>query len=288
MHGFRVASIYRPDTGAVVQLNNLVHDSTQYEKVPIEGSRSEDAHGNAFEGGSNHLFKIRALGATERDTLQVWYDAGVKVRCVALAAAPDGPNVQWYEDVRMQSFKPVTIGGKAEGRSDAFDVVLHSDNPRASIYRQVNLVGHLGWADADANGVADGYVAGGTDAVGLSFASGEQRITQASGVRNVVATIELPIAGVTVTGSVLATALHASATENLNVSAYSFAASSLGGTDAALVASPARSSQAQATPAGTYTIGFAVLRVSGGSGSSMAAVKDAALRADASTVYTPY
>lgn len=289
MHGFRVAALYRPDTGAVVQLNNLVADGCSYEAKPLEGSRAETAQGNAYDGGQTRELRLRSLGTAERETLQAWYDAGVPVRCVALAAVPGGFNVQWYESVRMQSFKAITIGGKAEGRADAFDVVLYTDNPRAAVYRQANLVAHLGWADANADGVADGYTFTGGTAGAATFTGGQQQIYQSSGDRALTVDLELPISGIVLTASVLAAFVHnGGATTTGSVDARSFAGTSLGATTAALVQNVRTSAVLASTPAGTYTVRLTALRVQGGSSAATSSAQQVALRADSSAAYLPY
>lgn len=279
-HGFRVAAIYRPDTGATVQLNHLDAEGCTFEELPFDGAPA-DVYGGAYDGGRSRRLSLRFLGAAEYETLRQWRLSGVPVRAVVLASEAGGFNVQWYESTLIEKVVPTEIGGRSQGRA-AYDVALYSDHPRAAVYRSQNLLAFLGWADANANGIADGYAAtGGTP----TFVSGEQRIAGSTGVVGFEGEIVLPFSGVALTHAQTFVSLHASAGYHLlALTPYSFAGASLASNEQT-VSATGRRSQAATLPAGTYAVRVAT-RAGTLSGAGTFAVKDLSLRADASATYT--
>gem|GEM_PF-2248539 len=286
MQGFRIVSFYRPDTGQVVQIENVVAGETKYDFAPHEDG-AKDPHGGTYFGGGVHTFVCRFTGTAAGQALMNWYQQGVPVRCVAIAAHPNGRNLQWYQTTLMTHARPVEVVGEAKGRADVYEVKMVTDSPRAKVYSNVNLLAYLGWQDTDpANGVMDGYTLTGT-AVSTT-PGGTQRVAVSSSTVTVSATLELPVAGLAVMASGVATDIHGTALSEVGVAVQTFAGVAMASSFSEYEFTGEAFSANATVPVGGYKVVVTALKISGGTTYLVSAVKDITLRTDGKDIYTPY
>lgn len=283
MQGFRVVSIYRPDTGAVVQLNSVIQEATSYTRESV-GDGPLSPHLGRYEGGARHAFTCRFLGHAEGQQLMAWFEQGVPVQAVAIAAAQGGRNLQWYESVRLDACRPVDLGGFAKGRGDAYEVRMVADHPRAKVYSNTNLLAYIGWQDSNSDGVADGYnLAGAPTASWVSVgAAWGQKLTRVAADVRLGVNGSIPVAaGLPYVLGMDVSALSGSC--QFFMDARTKAGSVLATVTGTLANGPC--SLSITPPAGTYSLFvFLIGYLTAGT----VTISNPALRTDGLSTYTPY
>ena len=123
-------------------------------------------------------------------------------------------------------------GAWTKGRADRWDFeIMREGHGQHAIYRQANLLAHVGWADSDSDGEADGYTAHepGSGTSTFTFASGAQSI-EADELSGIYYDLVLPFqsAALSLTLSVLIESLHsASSSYSLRLQWLNFAGTAL-------------------------------------------------------------
>ena len=150
--GLRKASWYNPDTGTVVQANDLAEDGEFYTRA-IEDPDDQTATGEAPYAGDESYCELMIFDMSLLPQLKAWKENDVRVSMVAAGVQQ---NIQWYERDLLYKVKPVYP--VAAGRRNHINVVMQRTGHGAhDIYGNVNLLAHLGWADEDNDDLADGY-----------------------------------------------------------------------------------------------------------------------------------
>lgn len=282
--GFSAVSFFDTSDGTTVQVEPVADDNSFYDEIDLDAPVDSDS--NSFPGGKRHELHVRFVDedGSLSDQLKTWRQAGTRIQAVALASG-GGRNVQWYEDTRISSVKPVPISARTGCRSDMWDVVLMHEAVDASIYSNVNLLAFLGWADADSDGVPDGYTSTyNTD----DFTGGVYTgTTAATGSPQLSASFAFPIEGASLTMSALYSKLHAN-TDQVQLIAKSFAGSTLSTGSKTLSATGRGGPDALTLPASVYTIQAVIARVTGVAQIDTQKVADPAVRVDDSTTYVAY
>lgn len=285
VEGILAASVFNPADGEFVPITKIVASSFEFSQTDADYERSASGSRLGQADVSRCGFEFLDDG-TVYQQLRAWQDARTRLSLVAIGASVA---VQWYEtdliDVRL-----VSLGGAVAGRADryAFEIVREGHG-RHAIYKQQNLLAHLGFVDADADELADGYEKSAAFTVNFDDANGEQDMTSGTAGHAVQATIAFPIGqGFSFRMSSNITALHSntsSATISLQRLPYNLG--SFSETDATVTAT-GRAGVTLASGSASYWLRAKIMEVPaavGGSGTMSA--KDPALRVDGQDIYTP-
>lgn len=154
--GLRKASWYNPDTGTVVQANDIAEDGEFYTRA-IEDPDDQTATREAPYAGDESYCELMVFDMSLKSQLEAWEENDTRISMVAAGVQQ---NIQWYERdlVSVEPVYPV-----AAGRRNHINVTMERTGHGAhDIWGHVNLLAHLGttaeaWTDADGDGVADGY-----------------------------------------------------------------------------------------------------------------------------------
>jgi hypothetical protein len=154
--GLRKASWYNPDTGRVVQANDIAEDGEFYTRA-IEDPDDQTPTGESPYAGDESYCELMVFDMSLLPQLKAWQESDTRISMVAAGVQQ---NIQWYERdlVNVKPVYPV-----AAGRRNHINVVMERTGHGAhDIYGHVNLLAHLGttadpWTDSDRDGVPDGY-----------------------------------------------------------------------------------------------------------------------------------
>jgi len=189
VQGILAASVYDPATGVFYPIRHIDAGSFTFDQTDADYERSATGSRLGQADVSRVAFDFLDDG-TIYTALRAWQDARTRLSLVAI-----GPSmvIQWYE-TDLIDVRPTSMGGAIAGRADRYSFeILRQGHGRHAIYKQQNLLAHLGWADADADELADGYVASAGFTKNWDDANGEQDITSATPGHSIYATIAFPI-----------------------------------------------------------------------------------------------
>jgi len=194
-HHVQAISFYRPDTGETAQFN-LIEGAT-FEVVSKPLMQVIQA-GKKITVQELVTLKVTVFDFAFIDMLTTWQDNYIPVQAVAAGS----PNLQWYESgyLRITSEMKASEGlTKLTLELEAVQV-LNNKN----IHMNENLLAYLGWADANGDGVADGYLNVNSVLTNLSFANSVQQFTSGVGGTSDFRSSDVvfPIDGVGLTQSV--------------------------------------------------------------------------------------
>lgn len=285
--GLRKASWYNPDTGTVVQANDIAEDGEFYTRA-IEDPDDQTATGESPYAGDESYCELMVFDMSLKSQLEAWEENDTRISMVAAGVQQ---NIQWYER-DLVSVKPVYP--VAAGRRNHLNVVMERTGHGAhDIYGHVNLLAHLGttadpWTDADGDGIADGYDIQGETSLG--FASNVQGFdTQSDGTLAQIRTLKdvlFPISGIDVVFSSKAKKIHTDQTE------FRLVSEEYSGTpiqdDTLAFDSSSRRSINQKTSTLHYAWFLAPLRVPSPSAEETVRVIFPVLRVDGSDKYVSY
>jgi hypothetical protein len=215
--GLHTISIYNPADGTVCQINSILENEGELVVGrPFEENRNTRGE-SIFAGTENVLELLIDSNSTIYNQIRAWEAAGTRVRAVG---AGFQRNLQWYENTLIEimpknHFAPGKLGGRI--------VRLKHNGPAPQIFANRNLLAYLGWQDANADGLADGYVTQGAGVTAVSFASNIQTIScinAFTGFRT--SNIQFPISGVRLTFSSEITTVWTSGLQNIHTLNYNF------------------------------------------------------------------
>jgi len=198
LNGIHTLSFYNPLNGTTVQVNNIKNN--QGELVVARPYEDElNPRGEVQYAGDENIIEVAIYSQTAIDQLIAWAKAGVGVRVVG---AGDGPNLQWYETTKLVVRQ---VNSFVAGTKKFAIVRMVKSGAGLQIFNNVNLLGYLGWADVDLNGLADGYssrLEGGA-AASTAFATNIQdfNVTTAGSNTAIRRVLNFPIAGIPFTMS---------------------------------------------------------------------------------------
>ena len=256
--GIKVASIYDPATGIVVQVNTLLPDSEFY-KRPV---KAPHPLGETVVGYDCFL-RLSFFDQTSKAQLETWANARTPLRVVCVGV---DKHIQWYESVPI-AFTAETIFDAKTGINRSYiEMSFFGANP--AVYSNVNLLAYLGWADTVVNNLADNYTL--TGATAVSFTSLVQTIGNVIGTNGVYADVQFPVSGITLVPSFDVTALHSvDLNHRMQILNRNFAAGTISTTNVDSTSTGIKSG-ANATPAGIYTMRFFPIIGNGGSAGNVA------------------
>lgn len=189
-NGYLAASIYDPATGVTVQMNHLGL-GTSYTPAVI----TTDTTSSRVYGGESHELVLEFFDAALNAQLRTWMINRTPVRVVVAGV---GKSIQWYESEPVR-FQQMPESDKRTGLNKFQAYLSHEGGADAAIYNNANLLAYLGWADANTDNLADGYVA--ANATADSFTSDVQTLTATSSDGRLARTLIFPISGIKLTSS---------------------------------------------------------------------------------------
>ena len=242
--GWKVISIYDPATGTVVQLNSLLPE-TDVTVKPIFVETPSGLEFGGFSAEANFEFYDDA-GFTQ---LRTWFTNFTPVRAVGVGSTV---NLQWYESVTLKNVEMVRTPDARTGlHRFRVQMVYAGDLP--AIYMNRNLLAYLGWNDANADGIPEGYTNASIPTVAFNNGNGEFTATNMNDASDrLEATIIFPIAGVTLVKSVFA--VSSSIQQGVRLRSQTFAGTNLLDSSNYVTSSNIINSLSYLTPAGIYWI----------------------------------
>lgn len=285
VHGFRRGSFFDPTTADVVQTNHLQAGGCSFVQEALDTGEA-DPTGGAYFGGDRSVLEWTFFDpdGTLYEQLRQWYEDETRISFVAEGLSR---NVQWYERDRIDQCRRVDIQGSiSEGRADGVYVrIVRTGHGSHDIHSNVNIVSHIGWADEDGDGVADGYS---SDGDSLNFTNGVQALTESGSGLTVDGAISrripFPIAGATLLGSAEMIQLHGDGDNFIFLQVRDFSINSLLDASRLYNESGRRSVEAM-TPPNTFYLDLVPLRLQQVDAQGTAKIKDPALRTDDSDEY---
>ena len=207
--GISDIAVYDPATGTAVEITKVIANTFEFSKTDYETGETSPTGGIPYQGDSSSCsFSFLDPDGSISNQLRIWKQARTRVSFVAI-----GPSVavQWYEKDHI-TLNSSPLGGMIKGRADRYEFsISRQGHGTHSIWRRANLLAGIGWADADSDGGADGYVQyePGTGTSTFSFSGGEQTI-EADELSGIYYDVVLPFQTVplTLTHSVNVVTLH--------------------------------------------------------------------------------
>ena len=228
--GISAICVYDPTTGTTAEITKPIANSFEFSKRDFETGETSATGGKLYQGDSSSCsFSFLDPDGSVSTQLKAWKQARTRVSMVAI-----GPSVAvlWQETDHV-SISPSALGGMVKGRADRWDFeIMREGHGQHAIYRQANLLAHVGWADSDSDEVADGYTEhdpGGGGTSTLTFASGQQTI-EANELSGIYYDLVLPFSShaLSLTLSVDVDSLHtASSSYSLRLQWLNFAGTAL-------------------------------------------------------------
>ena len=285
VEGILAASVFNPADGTWVPITKIPSGSFDFSQTDADYERSASGSRLGQADVSRCGFEFLDDG-TIYSALRAWQDTRTRLSLVAI-----GPSlaIQWYE-TDLIDVRPVSMGGAVSGRADRYAFEIYREgHGRHAIYKQQNLLAHLGFVDADADELADGYEQSAAFTVNFDDANGEQDLTSGTAGHAVYATIAFPIGeGFSFRMSSNITALHSntsSATISLQRLPYNLG--SFNESDATPTAT-GRSGVTLASGSASYWLRARIMEVPAAvAGSGTMSCKEPALRVDGQDIYTP-
>jgi len=192
--GIKKIAIFEPISKTVVQLNTLSPDGS-FTKEP---QGIENAKGSLIYGGDDANFECNAFDMNAYAQLETWMKQETPVRFVTYGVED---NILWYEDSKITVKKNYGFG---VGNRNSFLIQIKRKGGSLNIKSIVNLIlGNSLWQDANADGLVDTLVAGGSYSVVESFSNNEQLIQSVTNAEVVTYTAQIvyPIAGARISSS---------------------------------------------------------------------------------------
>ena len=226
--GLRKASWYNPDTGTVVQANDLAEDGEFYTRA-IEDPDDQTSTGESPYAGDESYCELMVFDMSLLPQLKAWQENDTRISMVAAGVQQ---NIQWYERdlVNVKPVYPV-----AAGRRNHINVIMQREGHGAhDIHGNVNLLSHLGttadpWTDADGNGFPDGwenrYSPWDNTFFGSDTFEGHAPTNGAKTAVNI--NLTFPVAGVSVTLSSKITKIHDDGLQRLRILDKDYSGSNL-------------------------------------------------------------
>lgn len=184
-------SLYDPATGTVVQLNSIHQDS----EFSISGADEEDAVGNGVYLGDEATLDLYFYDKepAKITQLRTWQENETPLR---LAAVGTRSNILWNESVAITFQEPRSFTPQSRSVSmihmSAKGVKLPIWQGKNLLHGAILLKGFSsGWADADSDGVADGYDV--NNAANYSFTNGQQVFDGSSSAELFETSMILPV-----------------------------------------------------------------------------------------------
>ena len=209
---YRYIAVYDPATGTAVEISKPIANTFEFSRVDFDTGELSPTGSRLYQGDSSSCsFSFLDPDGSVSFQLLAWKKARTRVSMVAI-----GPSVavQWYEKDHI-SISQSTLGGMIRGRGDRWDFEIRREGHGAhSIYRQANLLGGLGWDDANSDNVPDGYTSflPGTGSTAFNFGSDYSLQLNADELSGVYYDVVLPFATTKLTMRLTAeaTELHTS------------------------------------------------------------------------------
>jgi len=285
--GLRKASWYNPDTGTVVQANNLAEDGEFYTRA-IEDPDDQTPTGESPYAGDESYCELMVFDMSLLPQLQAWEETDTRISMVAAGVQQ---NIQWYER-DLLSVKPVYP--VAAGRRNHINVTMERTGHGAhDIYGHVNLLAHLGttadpWTDEDGDDLAKGYSLANTSDRSF-FDSKQYYASKNNGLSSVLQNDSLlvfPIEGVSITLSTEIIDLH-SENNQIKIRLRSFQGSTISvSTDS--FDSKGRKKISKSLTNGAYQIRTVIHKASNSTVEDGVETSNPALRVDGSDQYVSY
>lgn len=195
-NGWFAASIYRPDTGDVVQLNELVPELCAIENGTIQ----QELTFSKYQAAKSHVLKIGSTDFDAFETIRQWSEEKRLVRAVV---AGIDRNVQFYESVEIGEFLLEPKGNRRDGDTK-WGIALEAIGRNPQVFNNQNLLAYLGWKDSNSNNIADGYIRlNGESAPVYLFTAGQQSVNFGATNRGLElgVNVEFPISNLALTKS---------------------------------------------------------------------------------------
>ena len=192
--GISVIAVYDPATGTAVEITKPIANTFEFSKVDFETGELSSTGGALYKGDSSSCsFSFLDPDGSVSTQLIAWKQARTRL---SMVAAGTGVAVQWYETDHI-TISPSVLGGMRRGRADRWDFEIKREGHGVhAIYKQANLLSHLGWADGNSDNIPDNYTSflPGTGSTSFNFGSDYSLQLNADELSGIYADIVLPFA----------------------------------------------------------------------------------------------